>query len=265
MEITPWNSFSGDPKRTKETCYKFWVLRWNIDGQLNHEIMRQNVLDGALCPWHAPDHFKWCNPVYRINRGPEYKRYQLVCTKRVLDPTIFFSFILRALVGWYLIKCRFMIISLNKYLHGWFSSWPPINVVVTKKRYMQMNTKERPSKPFLVFWMCMFQTHTKMNVIEHWTIQTINEEMDIPSVNDYVTHANENNGSTPTFALQIHHPVISVVKRVHLHRAAAVLGRISAIKTINRTCCSSDKTPKKRLHSKRCHSPISKILNGSGT
>lgn len=26
-------------------------------------------------------------------------------------------------------------------VHGWFSSWPPINVVVTKKRYMQMNTK----------------------------------------------------------------------------------------------------------------------------
>ena len=43
----------------------------------------------------------------------------------------------------------------------------------------------------------MFQNHPKMNVIEHWTIQTINEEMDIPSVNDYVTHANENNGSTP--------------------------------------------------------------------
>ena len=89
---------------------------------------------------------------------PEYKRYQLVCTKRVLDPTTFLTFLLRALVGWHPIKCRFIIISLNKYVHGWFSSWPPINVVVTKKRYMQMNTKERPSKPFLLFLRCMFQT-----------------------------------------------------------------------------------------------------------
>ena len=121
--------------------------------------------------------------VYRIIRDPEYKRYQLVCTKRVLDPTTFLTFLLRALVGWHPIKCRFIIISLNKYVHGWFSSWPPINVVVTKKRYMQMNTKERPSKPFLLFLRCMFQTkrgslvqtHLKMDVVERWTIQTINE------------------------------------------------------------------------------------------
>lgn len=137
--------------------------------------------------------------VYRIIRDPEYKRYQLVCTKRVLDPTTFLTFLLRVLVGWHPIKCRFIIISLNKYVHGWFSSWPPINVVVTKKRYMQMNTKERPSKPFLLFLMCMFQTkrgslvqtHLKMDVVERWTIQTINEQMGIPTMNDYVSYVGE--------------------------------------------------------------------------
>ena len=127
--------------------------------------------------------------------------------------------------------------------------------------------QKRPSKPFLLFLMCMFQTkrgslvqtHLKMDVIERWTIQTINEQMGIPTMNDYVTYMGEapgvdfchvcqqvlakhfaiqtkNNESTPTFVRQIHHPIVSwsVVKRVHLHRAATVLERISAIKTLNR-------------------------------
>lgn len=47
--------------------------------------------------------------------------------------------------------------------------------------------------------MCMFQTkrgslvqtHLKMDVIERWTIQTINEQMGIPTMNDYVTYMGE--------------------------------------------------------------------------
>lgn len=164
--------------------------------------------------------------VYRIIRDPEYKRYQLVCTKRVLDPTTFLTFLLRALVGWHPIKCRFIIISSNKYVHGWFSSWPPINVVVTKKRYMQMNTKERPSKPFLLFLMCMFQTkrgslvqtHLKMDVVERWTIQTINEQMGIPTMNDYVFYV----GETPRvdFCAQVlekHFAIQSKIMKVPPH------------------------------------------------
>ena len=51
--------------------------------------------------------------VYRIIRDPEYKRYQLVCTKRVLDPTTFITFLLRALVGWHPIKCTWVILELT--------------------------------------------------------------------------------------------------------------------------------------------------------
>ena len=62
-----------------------------------------------------------------------------------------------------------------------------------------MNTKERQSKPFLLLLMFMFQTkrgslvqtHLKMDVVERWTIQTINEQMGIPTMNDYVTYMGE--------------------------------------------------------------------------
>ena len=62
-----------------------------------------------------------------------------------------------------------------------------------------MNTKERQSKHFLLLLMCMFQTkrgslvqtHLKMDVVERWTIQTINEQMGIPTMNDYVTYMGE--------------------------------------------------------------------------
>ena len=152
--------------------------------------------------------------------------------------------------------------------------------------------------------MCMFQTkrgslvqtHLKMDVIERWTIQTINEQMGIPTMNDYVTYMGEapgvdfchvcaqvlakhfaiqtkNNESTPTFVRQIHHPIVSwsVVKRVHLHRAATVLERISAIKTLNR---KYPPPPQPKLNSKETitymvkemsrmsvRSSITKILN----
>lgn len=91
---------------------------------------------------------------------------------------------------------------------------------------MQMNTKERPSKPFLLFLMCMFQTkrgslvqtHLKMDVVERWTIQTINEQMGIPTMNDYVFYV----GETPRvdFCAQVlekHFAIQSKIMKVPPH------------------------------------------------
>ena len=37
----------------------------------------------------------------------------------------------------------------------------------------------------------LVQTHLKMDVVERWTIQTINEQMGIPTMNDYVSYVGE--------------------------------------------------------------------------
>lgn len=92
-----------------------------------------------------------------------------------------------------------------------------------------MNTKERPSKPFLLFLMCMFQTkrgslvqtHLKMDVVERWTIQTINEQMGIPTMNDYVSYV----GETPRVdfcaqALEKHFAIQSKIMKVPHIRTA---------------------------------------------
>ena len=206
--------------------------------------------------------------VYRIIRDPEGKRYQLVCTKRVLDPTTFLTFLLRALVGWHPIKCRFIIISLNKYVHGWFSSCDK------RCRYQEKvhaNEYKRATKQTISLVLNVHVPNQeriscpnppkngRSRTMDHSNYQRTDgyshqewlrllRGIDTTcgflrtSVGKTLCHTDENNESTPTFVRQIHHPVVSwsVVKRVHLHRAATVLGRISTIKTLNRTCPAKD-------------------------
>ena len=94
--------------------------------------------------------------------------------------------------------------SIYYYLFKQLCTWVILELTADKRcRYQEKvyanEYKKRPSKPFLLFLMCMFQTkrgslvqtHLKMDVIERWTIQTINEQMGIPTMNDYVTYMGE--------------------------------------------------------------------------
>ena len=99
---------SGGPKNYGYTTNQGHVeckvrgFRLNSEGktQLNYDIMRQNVLDEIQKPQKHPrqtqvvkTHQIVRNPkTYELHTFPEYKWYQLVYDKRVLDPQTFFTY-----------------------------------------------------------------------------------------------------------------------------------------------------------------------------
>lgn len=147
-----------------------------------------------------------------------------------------------------------------------------------------MNTKERPSKPFLLFLMCMFQTkrgslvqtHLKMDVVERWTIQTINEQMGIPTMNDYVSYV----GETPRvdFCAQVlekHFGIQSKIMKVpHIRTANSppsciMISRQESTFTSSRNNSGKDQSdenpqqnmPRQRLNSKETITYIVKEMS----
>jgi len=99
---------SGGPKNYGYQTHKGHVeckvrgFRLNSEGktQLNYNIMRQNVLDEIQKPLQKPrqtqvikTHQIVRDPQhYQLYTFPEYKRYQLVYDKRVVDPITFQTF-----------------------------------------------------------------------------------------------------------------------------------------------------------------------------
>jgi len=85
-------------KQGKVEC-KVRGFRLNSEGktQLNYEVMRQNVLDEIQKPLDQPrqrqviktHHIVRDAQHYELYTHPEYKRYQLVFNKRVIDPVTF--------------------------------------------------------------------------------------------------------------------------------------------------------------------------------
>jgi len=94
---------SGGPKnygykKGKVEC-KVCGFRLNSEGktQLNYDVMRQNVLDEIQNPQKEPRQTQVVKPyqivrdakTYDLYTYPDYKRYQLVYDKRVIDPSTF--------------------------------------------------------------------------------------------------------------------------------------------------------------------------------
>ena len=72
-------------------------LNWEGKTQLNYHIMRQNVLDEIQKPLLKPRQTQVIKTYqivrdpkhYQLYTFPDYKRYQLVYDKRVVDPVTF--------------------------------------------------------------------------------------------------------------------------------------------------------------------------------
>ena len=85
-------------KKGKVEC-KIRGFRLNSEGkaQLNYDVMRQNILDEIQHPQREPrqtqvvkmHHIVRDAKTYDLYTYPDYKRYQLVCDKRVIDPSTF--------------------------------------------------------------------------------------------------------------------------------------------------------------------------------
>ena len=85
-------------KNGKVEC-KVRGFRLNSEGktQLNYNVMRQNVLDEIQKPLLKPRQIQVVNThhivrdpkTYQLSTFPDYKRYQLVYNKRVIDPHTF--------------------------------------------------------------------------------------------------------------------------------------------------------------------------------
>ena len=77
-------------------------FRLNSEGktQLNYDVMRQNVLDEIQKPQKDPRQTQVVKThqivrdakTYELYTFPDYKRYQLVYDKRVVDPTTFHTY-----------------------------------------------------------------------------------------------------------------------------------------------------------------------------
>ena len=96
---------SGGPKnygyKTKNGKVECKVrgFRLNTDGktQLNYDAMRQNVLDESQNPQNEPRQTQVVKThqivgdakTYDLYTFPDYKRYQMVYDKRVIDPSTF--------------------------------------------------------------------------------------------------------------------------------------------------------------------------------
>jgi len=81
---------------------------------LNYDVMRQNVLDEIQKPQKEP-HQTQVVKTYQIVRDaktydlytyPDYKRYQLVYDKRVIDPSTFQIYPYGYQATYWLIACR---------------------------------------------------------------------------------------------------------------------------------------------------------------
>ena len=108
MTISLWNLCRGGPKnygyQTKNGHVECKVRGFHLNSegktQLNYNVMRQNVLDEIQKPLQKPrqtqvikTHQILRDPkTYQLFTFPDYKRYQLVYDKRVVDPISFRSY-----------------------------------------------------------------------------------------------------------------------------------------------------------------------------
>ena len=104
LTITSWNLCRGSQelwvqtKNGKVEC-KVRGFRLNSEGktQLNYDVMRQKVLDEIQKPQKEPRQTQVIethqiigdSKTYDLYTFPDYKRYQLVYDKRVINPSTF--------------------------------------------------------------------------------------------------------------------------------------------------------------------------------